>query len=162
MATNNIQVIQVCIQAVGVLVASYLSFLVYKMNRRKNVDDAQLQKPVINVHNFEQHGYVILNIGKGPALNVRFAESHNNNWEKAFIGYSIPVNTYFPTKQFFKYNGAIAVAYNDLLGNDYLMVTRADTSTIFQRGKEGFDENLFKHLHNGPNRTDKMPVFGKL
>jgi hypothetical protein len=162
MANSNIPVIQACIQACGVIVASFLSVLVYQLNRRKNKDEARLQKPVINVHNFEGVGYVILNMGKGPALNVRFAESNGANWEEAFIGYSLPVNTYFPTKKFFMHNAAIAVAYNDLLGNDYLMIARSDTSTIHQRGEKGFDKAAFKHLHTEPNRTDKMPLLGKL
>jgi hypothetical protein len=163
MSKFNIAWLQVFFQAMGVIVTFYFSRLVFNLHKRKNDDDAKLQKPIVNIHNFQDIGYVIVNIGKGPALNIRFAEcSSTGQWERAIIGYSIPVNTFFATRLFFNHYGAIAVAYNDTLGKHYLMVAKAETTTIFEKGSDGFYEDLFKHLHNNPVRTDKLPLLSKL
>lgn len=47
MSISDIAVIQVCIQGVGVLVASYLSLLVYKRIKRKNAHDADSRYIII-------------------------------------------------------------------------------------------------------------------
>jgi len=163
MKGNEFNWVPILVQALGIIVTGIFSCILYLLHRRKNREDAKMQKPLVNVHNFKDTGYVILNMGKGPALNVRFTESDTGNtWKTGYIGYALPVNTYFSTQGFFNNNGAIAVAYNDLLGNDYLMITRGDTSTIWQRGDEGFNNDLYKHLHTEPRRTDKLQMLGKI
>jgi hypothetical protein len=142
-------------QILGIIISGVIAFLVFRMQKQKNKDDRELQKPVLQILNVQGKGWVLFNVGRGPALSVRFADK-NNKWGMPVIAYSIPADTALLIKPEINYGGAIAAVYSDLLKNEYMAYCIGDTTSITQKGDKNWNQELYNLLHTNPKRSNSL------
>jgi hypothetical protein len=150
-AKNNIKE---TIEIIGTGVTAVLAFLVYKAQTQKDSFEYRLQRPHLNFVNTGQHGWVILNVGNGPGLNIRFMEKAED-WERPIIGYSIPPNVALKIMPELKAAAALVVVYTDSFDKEYMVQCSGDTnSVVLGKGDKNWDEELYKKLHTNVRRSN--------
>jgi hypothetical protein len=135
-----------------------LGFLVYRLQKQKDKFDYTMQRPLLNFVNTPQSGWVILNVGNGPALNIRFMGKDRTSWVQPVIGYAIPPNIALTIQEEIKNAGAaLAVYYKDLFDNEYMVECEADTNSIvYKRGDKNWNEEQYNLIHHNVRRSDLL------
>jgi hypothetical protein len=146
------------VEVLGTVTTFIIAVLVFTAQLQRDRNDKRLQKPYLNIINIQGYGWVLMNIGQGPALNVRFSDK-DVDWFRPVIGYAIPPNTALLIKPEIQVGYAIAATYNDVLQNIYVAHCAGDTTTVKERGKKDWDkesEELYNLLHKDVRRSDKL------
>jgi hypothetical protein len=115
-----------------------------------------MQRPLLNFVYTPNYGWVILNVGNGPALNIRFMSKNAIEWEQPVIGYAIPPNLALLISEEIKGAAmALAVYYKDLFENEYMGRCEGDTNSIVsKKGDKNWDEELQHKIHYKVRRSN--------
>ena len=143
---------------IGIFITGFISYLVYKSQLQKDRFDYTMQRPLLNFVCTPHDGWVILNVGNGPALNIRFMGKSRTSWGQSVIGYAIPPNmALIINPEIVNYGAALAVYYKDLFENEYMVQCEGDTNSIVcKRGGKDWNEDLFKKIHTDVRRSNNL------
>lgn len=143
---------------IGIYITAFLGYLVYKLQTQKDKFEYAMQRPLLNFINIKDIGWVILNVGNGPALYIRFMGKTRTDWELPVIGYAIPPNKALTIQVEIEDAGAkLAVYYKDLFENEYMVECESDTNSIVcKRGDKNWSEDLYYKIHHKVKRSDRL------
>ena len=145
------------IEVTAICVSAFIAFLVYQSQIQKDRFDYTMQRPLLNFVNIPKDGkdwWVVLNVGNGPALNIRFMGKSRASWGQPVIGYAIPPNLALIISPEIEGHGtALSVYYKDLFGKEYMVYCEGDTNSIVcEKGEKEWNDDLFNKIHSNVKR----------
>jgi hypothetical protein len=148
---------KIIIDTIGIYMTAFLGLIVFVSQTKKDDFEYTRQRPLLNFINTSE-GWVILNVGNGPALYIRFMGKNKVDWVQPVIGYAIPPNMALTIRTEINGNGdALAVYYKDLFRNEYIVQCEGDTnSEVKQKGSQGWDKKFVERITMNARRSNSL------
>ncbi|MDI3320481.1 hypothetical protein [Pinibacter soli] len=155
---NCLEIVKDIFEIIGTIATVSIAILVYFAQKQRDSFDKNLQKPVLDFIRVKNKNWVLMNIGKGPALFVRFIEKDpSGTWRTPIIGYSIPSEMVLDISQETSTAQALAAVYKDLAGKNYMVYCVDDTCKVIEEANWNSEQReLNRRIHDNPRSSQNL------
>ncbi|MDH7460877.1 hypothetical protein QEG73_06285 [Chitinophagaceae bacterium 26-R-25] len=155
---NCLETAKDVLEIIGTIATVSIAILVYRAQKQRDSFDKNLQKPVLDFIKVKTKNWVLMNIGKGPALFVRFIQKDlSGTWQTPIIGYSIPSEMVLDISQEISSAQALAAVYKDLAGKSYMVYCVDDTCQVIEEADWNSEQReLNGKIHDNPRSSQYL------